>query len=419
MRSAVPLAVAVPLLLVTSAMAGCLAGSGEQTGPADLTAPDDGTRNRTNRTAEEVRNETQNSTVEIRNGTRFDPDDEVHPHDYWGTRDEVTIVEREVEIDWAGTLQARPGKLHRPVFVVDVKPKTDGGDLVPNFVFPGTGSMEVVLTWEGGEGAKRVCVTNSGAGDGFCNRGPERWFAESGELWEIDGSSGDGFLSRESWDPPHSRKSNWRFAVWLCANGQQGLVAGQCPADLDVSSFELTVTIVRGPDDLPVDPPHFAFYGEQDTISVLDEVAISTSPIQSNWIGQASEQARGRSRAYWYISGFQLTTPPLEGESDVPVVAWGTRVVDIALGVDAANADLAPLVLKYRSAADAWSDPWREAGDPCSDACEYAIPVEGGESDSPYSHQTQWEFGIFPADTPSQPLVDYEVTIQITARRSP
>lgn len=405
------------LMLAAIPVAGCVGNTGA--GPADqseLTDPANDTGEDGERSGPDDVNVSDNSTVEIKNETKFDPSSRVHPHDYWGDREEVVILDREVQVDWAEEIRRDPHVLDNPKFVVDILPEEREGK---NFVFPGTGEIEITLSWSGGEGAKRLCVVNSGAFSGFCDKGVSHWYERSGDLWTIDNATAGGdFLTEETWDEPHSLKSDWRFEIWLCRQGGDAAFFNRCPADLDVDSFELTVTIARGGMDLPVDPPHFAFYEDNATITILDQVTLSGGPVQSNWFGQADRQARGDSRAYWYVSGFELTNPPLDEHSEVPVVAWATQRLVATLEVDALNSGPSPLVLNYRTASDPWSTEWNEAGEPCSDTCIYEIPVDSVHADSPYALRTQWEFGIFPAEVPAQPLADYEVGLKLIGHKT-
>lgn len=353
-------------------------------------------------------------------GETVDPDQEPHRHDLWHGRTQVTILDDLVPVDWEQQLRDDPAVAVRPAVTLDLGLRRVDGEPQPNLVYPGTARMEVTLAWEGGLGeTMRVCATHEGVAGDMCAQGFGAT-VEDGETWTITtNSSGGDVLSEDTWDDPHARWSRWRFQVWLCVEPTRSV---QCTADVTVSTFRLNVTIHRTEGELPLGPPHppaLDRWDGRDRLALLNETLLSSGTLQANWFGQAYQQATGDSRPYWYVSGFQLTTPPMESSSEVPVVPLGTERLEAVLDVRAANSEQAPLQLMYQTAADGWYAPWRPLGDPCSDRCTSSVAVNASETDAPYARQTMWAFAIFPADVPATPLVDYEVRLGIEVARSP
>lgn len=416
-----PLAVLALVLLVTTGLAGCIGGqsqTAQDTGPADVEP---------NVTADNVKNFTNNSTVKVENDTEFDPSSTIHPHDYWDGRESVTLVDGEtVQIDWGQWTAecALTASCHQaPKFMVDVP--VDPED--PRFVYPGTGQVDVTLTWES-EGLEQsartllpvVCLSNRAfvpnCETDDLSTNDTHVYESPGETWSI---SDDGIVNRQTADPPHALKSNWRFLVRPCSDGSP---SGQCYPQLvpnvGMTQFTMTVTIHRAPGDLPVDPPHFAFYGEEDQLTVLEGYKVASGAAKGTQQQWMSQNLRNDPLVLWRIGGAQIRAAEGLGQSEQPVIPFET--LQVTAQIEWKTDTGGDLELRYRTAADNWDDPWRsvESASSCGDGCiDYTIPVTQEEADSPYALQTQWEFGIFhTGDTPT-PMSNYEVTLDITAHR--
>lgn len=405
MRRTLPLLLG--LLLVVVPLAGCIGGSGSANQAADT----GDVNNTTNQSIDEVKNATKNSTIEVNKEQEFDPSSSVHPHDYWSGRESVTIVdELNVQTNWGDRLSTDPVRWStQPKFTVDVPTKQGPeGQIIPNMVFPGTGSMDITLSWSGSTtNGVRLCLTNQGAGDrsNFCasDGQAEHLYESSGETWTITkddtDSDNDPLLDKETWDAPHSLKSDWRFQVHLCAGPR---TQAQCPPATGISGFTLSVTVNRGDNDLPIDPPHFAFYNNKDSLTVIPEhTRNSGASNYPTWTRNlyprlTNNQDDVQTVPSGYYNGFLMTTDPAIN-TGTPVVSWETSKLVATLSWST-NGEPENLVLKYRTASDAWGDPWRSAeqfGECSNQECTYDIPVTQTEADSPYATTTQWEFGIF------------------------
>lgn len=405
----------VSLLLVATALAGCIGGGSSST-------VQDG-----NTTEEPVEDPEDNETlrnkspVDVREDTKFSPNSTFHVHDYWGDQDRFTLVDADRAIDWQSRVRDRPlgASSRAPRFTIDV-PR---GDDRPNLVYPGTGKIAMTLTWSGDDGiSPRLCVTNAGQSGNLCSVSQTRefTFGSPGDKKVISREEDSKFLATETVDPPHAIKSNWRFQVWLCQEGY----GAQCLAATDVSSFQLSVAILRGNESLPMDPPHFAFYGQRDQLSVLNETTVLSGQTDLNWPVRAYRSLRDEREPIWEAGGFELANwlP-----SAVPVVPIRTEVLGVEVAWSTGTGS--SLEFGYKTAADPWKAGYQvpDSGSSCGEACvRYEIPLptgEGAVTDSPYAHQTQWRFAIFDASDPPQPMTPtegggYEVDLNITAYRT-
>lgn len=413
----------IALLLLTVGLAGCLGSSGKEAGdPADANVTE-------NLTPDNVGNYTVNSTVQVDEDTRFDPDSDLHAHDYWEGRESVTIVDgRTVQVDWAawGQRCSATASCHQVTgWVVDV-PVAGSGP--PNFVYPGTGRIDVTLSWssQGLEDAfdgfsPKVCVSNRGyvpncrASDLTTNA--THVYASSGQTWTIED---DDVVNRWTADPPHAEKSNWRFLVLPCRDrGGSGQCSPQVAPNVGTSEFTVTVTIHKAPGDLPLDPPHFAFFDDDEReLTLLDAYPVADGRLKATHQQWLAERSQGTERVLWYVGGAQIQAARAMERSEQPVVPGQTQRLTATLewtsGTDAS------LQLKYRSAADAWQSDWRTVPttSDCGSGCiEATIPVKPGEADSPYALKTQWEFGIFHTGETPVPMTDFQVTLSIHALR--
>lgn len=422
----VPMKRAIPLLfgilLVATPLAGCIGGSGGTTsgGPAENVTND------SNITADEVKNQTEDSPIKVKQNQQFDPESTVHPHNYWNGREKVTVLEETISINWADRATQQPTKSTTPKFIFDIPQKTENGQNVPNYVFPGTGKMEMTLAWGGSAtDDPRLCVANNGAGDtsNFCTIWGQD-VATSGETVTIDQNSTDSdnrdMIGPDTWDEPHSLKSDWRFQVWLC--GPPRGFGSQCAPDTGVSSLTLTVTIFRGPNDLPIDPPHFAFYGNRDKLQILPETTQTRPAVQKQALNNYKEQTGQDADPLWYLNGQILQAGDYDGHE---VVSWETETMVVKVGWTATSGSgVEDLIFMYKHAGNEWSDEWEDP--PEADDCDlannckqYVIPVTGVMADSPYASTTDWEFGVFSNHDPETPTPFIEITWSIDTYKAP
>lgn len=391
------IAIAAVFLMIATGLAGCVGGSG---GATDADDADDVDDNEDPTNVTEVQNKTKNSTIKVRRGTDLDPNSTYHTHDSWGDRTEITILDPDRDDAATQTIDYQsfyadcvPFCNNDPTLVFDIPQRKEGDDLIANTVFQGTGKITLTLSWEGqaAVGEPTLCVTNDAAVVPCGNPDAEFTFSESGETKTIE--FGGGLLGKESWDPPHARKSNWRFGVKPCETQ-----VGACTPALQQTDFTLTVTIHRGDHNLPLDPPHFSFYGAKDKLTLLDGYLLNSGRVLTadDWYFQ--ERGSSKARPIWPITWEEIS----DAGSDHRVVAPGTAEMRVRVEWEDGQGDPqeTPLELKYLSASDPWGD-WKEPGD--VQECEgnltnckvYTIAVDGLGADSLYAIQTQWQWALF------------------------
>lgn len=406
----------VAAVLLVTVLAGCIGGGGSSSSVPDANATDTD-RNETEVNETDLKNK---SPIDAREDTEFDANSTFHVHDYWGGDERIEIVDEQRSPSWQSRLQAEPlGALSSvPRFTVDVLPRDDR----PNFVYPGTGKVVMELTWSGDESiSPRVCVTNAGHAGNICSASQTRSFRfqSPGDVRQIDRQEDSKFLRPETVDPPHALKSNWRFQVWIC---EEEVTEGVCTPARDVTDFGLKVSIVRGNESLPLDPPHFAFYGNKDELTIVDDVTVQSGQADASWPRRTVESTRGEQQPIWAKGGFWLAN--FCDACPVPVVPVQTEVLLVTLSWSSPTAEM---TFGYKSARTPWADPYEvvDGGSSCGETCvgiEVPMPDDGDvtPTDSPYAHQTQWRFAIFPAQDPPRPLVasdpgGYEITLSIHA----
>lgn len=430
-------------VLLTVLVAGCIGGASD-------TDVDDGPVD--NETDEPIENRTNGSQIEFPDDAPFDPNSSLHPHDYWGNQEEIVIADRHqvegfhhgytVEKCTTGGLACPPRGAREVAIPID--PEADK----PTYVYPGTGKIEVSLDWEGANTFNvepTLCVTNSGNSPlavGCLARGQNQaynashTFSTPGETWTMEG---EPLISSQTWDVPHTLKSKWRFLLLAeqCAQEERGTFSAQCiPADID--TFYFSAKIVRGDQDLPLDPPHLDYYGGASSLVALPQTTLDdadhplqgdcdqSGPVIKPTTSWYSEQAREQeTEPLCQFRGGALFNKAYreEPEGRAPIIPPGTSLVEIELAWDAGDdAPNAPGVhLGYRDAATNWDEGWTKP-DPAScsgGTCTYELPIGNEEADSLYAIKSVWEFAVFP-DIPEQPASPWDgisVDMSVTAHK--
>lgn len=421
---------AVVALVAAPVLAGCIGSSpnapqGDPLGN-DTLDPDE--------RREATLNQTNNSSIAWEKSTPIDPNSSLHPHDYWGDRQEYVIIDGKTVPGFSdrynGECLRRNGCLARGVRGVTIP--IDENAERPEYVYPGTGRMEVTLEWTGGnpDAQPVMCVVNNGRDPknpclGWDESGSEsvlngtHQFSESGETWTIEGSN---VMTPKTWDVPHTRKSRWRFAI-LAEVCTPDLSVQQCAAG-NIEEFTVTATIHRGEDNLPLDPPHFDYFQGRSEIDILPRTQLSLP-------GCDTEQANTEPTRSWRrqtlwgeqdpicaFRGTFIKQAYVEDRSDAPVIPPTTEVVEITLDWSADN-DI-QLQLRYRDALDNWDGPWvapEEGSTSCSgSSCTYTLVLErSAQADSLYAIRSAWEFAVFPGQDPQPPGQNLEVYASVKA----
>lgn len=413
----------VGILFITTVLAGCIGGGGSAGGatPGDVT---DDVQNDTSFNTTSIENKTKRSVIEVKNGTQFQANSTFHVHDYWGAKEKVSIIDGMTkQIDWAsefGDNGEVPGEI-----VFDVQKNKVNGRFVPNTVYPGTGKMDITLSWSSqGVPSEEIflptlCFNNPMTPPPISGQSPHcqdannqmqrHVYTQSGETWTIeeDSTKPGLYLTSEGEDPPHSLKSNWRFAVYPVNRDWQGFHDEGVPPNVGTTEFTLTVTIHRGGEELPLDPPHFAFFEKGETEMTILKGAETTHVASFNNPNQPLRVWGGSAFGNQHNSGI----------TDSPVVPPAAEELRITASCSVQSPH--DLILRYHTSVDLYTDPWKDVATCSGGEITATIPVKPGEGDTPYAQQTQWEFALFRSanvpDNPSQrsePMAQASFTIQ-------
>lgn len=415
--SKVTLVALVGLALVAVPLAGCIGGGGSSTddGPVD----DEITNDTENKTPKDA----WNGTIEVQNTTEFQENSTIHTHDYWGDRKHLMLINGATKTVDLSSQASEEADFYPPSVVFDIEPKPDE----PHFVFPGTGKMDITLEYSGTSGGQgtvptlnpQLCfgspLTTSSLGSAsYCQDAiydnNYHTFTESGETWtitrDLENREGESYLGVNGTDPPHSPKSNWRFEVLPCRyiHSDGPVTPNACTADASVD-FTLTVEIERGEESLPVNPPHFKYFGDDDTFHLVTWSDTGT-------VGQAGSvvtNPQGEDPT-WVLDGALLEAND-DSEETPPVVPPRTSKLQIDVNWSS-QGSMTPVV-KFKHASDPWSNAWRDTG--CEGEGSCTIPVEDAWTDSPYAYRTQWVFAVFLEGTPRTPPTQYDIAVSLTA----
>lgn len=436
LRATRPTAYVLPIVaaLVLVLLAGCLGSA-----PAEETDIDDDQ-------GEDVidKNDT-NTSIDAWDPEAINPNSTFHTHDYWESEEKIVIADQVTipgpnEEAWVtdsanALTPVRGGVIEFAVPIDENREK-------PRYVYPGTEKMEVELDWTGGDltqtaaetsqqigpvvrdqPAVLMCVNNEGVepvspciqhfqqpDSPFQGINDSHAFSEPG-TWVLEGDDMDGndLFNPKTWDVPHTMKSKWRFAI-LAETCPPGTLQTRCLPAFDIDQFTVTVTIHRG-EDLPLDPPHLDYYGDQETLTLLPESTLDGDDVP---VDCSNEQAGGldpRTTTLWFGEEYRDRKPPmcqLDGEmirelyrdevAEAPVVPPGTTIMRVQLDWDHSSLTDVQLHFGYRDAVTNWIDDWKfeYLTESCSgNSCTYDIAVNARNADSLYSFLSVWEWGVF------------------------
>lgn len=317
------------------------------------------------------------------------PGSEVHRHDDWGDRQEITVFDGSVQayadntfvydVEQLGEVPAAGCYWGVDYCVFPFRP--DQGKTI----LPGTDRVEVTMSWED-QKLKRAGIAVRPAGD----VGPLMFSQKTpGSTWEIpvDPTMSDG---------GHQPFSFWTFYIYVRGGGD--LLRPQDPGQLVTESFDVTASIVKE-ETLPLEPPHRDFWKGNDTKTVIDSLALEE-------VGDCA-QVGG-----WYRGPKELpyrgcAWSPAEGN----LVPPGTARLTVEMTWH-------PGQYPYR---DSWSLALHpatlhpeifEMGDlrsvspdsSCGEACvTFEIPVRPEETDAYYQLSSNWMFFLDDGDSPDSP----------------
>lgn len=309
-----------------------------------------------------------------------------HVHDFWEGRTELTLLAGEVEIEAASVEPdadavedkvalrgcASPGAFCLGSVEFGIPPADDGSEVA--IVPPGTQRLEVTLDYDATTITSLRLAYQTAARQGFSDAG----VAAPGDTLVITDEE-QGFIPVRQTDDGHATVSRWQFRLTAASDGTLPLALADGVVDVTVRAFR-----VEG--ELPVEPPHPAWYEGVETYRVADPPAFTA---EDAW--QVTYLRTDSTR--W------LVLP----ENPVPP---GTKDVFITLDLDnqspvADNELLAPEVrvlytIGFSGFGGGGDDAWLEAapaGTTGDGALVFRIPVEAVQADSLYScGSSVWRF---------------------------
>lgn len=268
-----------------------------------------------------------------------------HVHNYWGGRDQLTLLDLDFPDHNSQTGEAR-------VVAGDFRPPE--GSIVPQ----GTGSLDVTAHWTLGEGLptrtnhfQRMELWAKSALDSSTHLvGP----IENGQTLRINSTNDQD-------DPPHYVLSLWRFML-LAANDDGGDTVYAGNASMQV--------VVHRSLPLPVFPPH------PDAWNGAAELGLGHQGMDVDYSLQAL-----------FLGSCNGCLPIFRPQSNSTVPMDASE-----LAVTLTTSPPVQLELYYHG-ADTWNFTMLPSSGPAQEVREYRIPVDG-RGDSPYAKQSLWEFAI-------------------------
>lgn len=349
------LAPLVALLVLGSALAGCLDRGAEVAGddPAATTKQGAGGF----AANESLANVTDDGSMEANETLGAVP----HLHDYWDGKERVTLMDEDVAID------PFTGAFFTMFNVVVAKYPAAGGTWVElpdgKIVYEGTGQLELTATWED-PAVTGLSTTFHSAAD-----------ADFGDLVPL--TSGTPLVvpvTPEMCDMPHAKTSRWEF-VFLPPSG--GAAMG---------TFRLKIDIVKMR-DIEKFPGHPDLFGDATEKLLLDADATS-----------AQQGVAGQVLGIATASGGDGMFRPEGGVAPTELVPMETMELRVDVTIASATSQVGQagnVWLLFKTADRSWFDyAGPVEGDVASGKLVYAIPVDMLNTDSPYATASQWLFDL-------------------------
>jgi hypothetical protein len=282
-----------------------------------------------------------------------------HIHDYWGGRDEVTVLDVE-----HGGMSASCSGCGDGMQVFWARPEE--GIIVPQ----GTAWLNITATWSASTESRftgmQIMVKTAKDAE-------ERTLGatQNGVTFTLNSS-------QEMNDPPHYVLSLWRFGL-KATGGQEVSFEGK---------IQVKAVAVRGLPLVPYPPHPDRWQGETELVVAQDRHTVTVQYERDHPQGGSSKVCYGG--CVGWIS-------PLDGA----VVPFETGGLPTGLG------------LRFHG-ADTWTMTSVPATMPVPGTLVFEIPVSGLMADSPYAPQSLWEFQLF-LDEPG-PLRAWTGTYTFEAR---
>lgn len=286
-----------------------------------------------------------------------------HVHDQWGGQDEKVIFDADVEEFVSGNWFETPEAV----------------------VIPGAGRAEFRLDWDqivDGDGRRLgVDLPNLDLNASEPHVDHVLDFEKPGDTHTID-------FTYEQNDPAHATKTLWSFKMaphnpaTQAAEGDTLLmIAARTLSDAaDMQKAHLTWTLFRTYDCLPVDPPHYEFWEDRDSMVLFEattEHEYTATPTSS--VG------------YWRGFGTlpdNATIPPGTGTVRVTMTWQNDEPVPVPLGLEYVTA-----AEDAGSTTTTWKRP--VPTEESADSRTYDLAIHPSETDSPYANKSDWDFRFY------------------------
>lgn len=303
-----PTVALVVLLTIAVGLAGCVGGSGDAS-DSDAAGTDDG------------------GPDADANATAGDGDDRAHVHDRWdgastmGVIDSTTVTLSVVDPDEPDGTDGCVAPLRdRPCF---------GGEEVPpdGIVAPGTSWVNVTVEYPEDEFESVNVLYEDAYSSGWTSAGE----VNSG------GTASIKVQDVRQTDDGHAQVSRWKFAVQ--ASGNPNGLPYDGPASPSGGDVTVTAEAVRGPGELPLEPPHPDYFVNTTVHRVsyvegdIQQMVQAGSVVVEQGNGQTQPVSPFADGVLWRsnpgLTGHRATEPPsersrLDHAYDVPLVPPST-----------------------------------------------------------------------------------------------
>jgi hypothetical protein len=335
-----------------------------------------------------------------------------HIHDYWAERTELTVVDGAV--DWyrpvqrsepyATVFRYEQVVIHKALRLVcmdtqgHVEPYdppiwfADPGQLV----IPGTAEIRVQLRWtqQDFNGDKLFVAWHPANGTNISSLGPIR----NGETATIA-------VVPQMWDSGHQSFTLWRF--WLCMRDER-YGAGNDEAMLMMGSVHVVMTLVRGDDSLPMEPPHPKFWANGNVLQLGENL---TKKVRNTLLYTFNHHARNPEYTWQFADG--------------KIVPPGTTMLTLRLDWSYGGPlENRPFSLTYRPANGHPSkeDPGEMlkpvAAEKGANHRVYRIALEPGQTDAFYQRRSNWLFMFNTEGEEAEALFTNPCVCEVTLRFS-
>lgn len=281
-----------------------------------------------------------------------------HFHDYWQGRQKALLF----ETDWDVACYGSFGGLFGACTEDGAYQQGNRDFKFPDgaTIWPGTGQLILTVSWEGTRDDLAVELDTP---------------AEDHEQVLVRGEPVTYDVTPEMWDPPHASTSLSYLAFSPNAVAYHGVYEGP---------VHVEVTLVRGDEPLPFDPPHVDHWGGA-TQKRLDDRTFSYSYVRWGTMKYGGDGDEYESGGYTFPEG-NIVIP---GATEI---VWRVWINETATSND--------IVLRFTPEVDKQFGPgewqYREPDTVESDYMEWRVPVADAWFDDVYATESTWAWNLEP-----------------------